>query len=427
METEFKVITATPALRRSFGGLSLLAEACLILAVLLCGRMSSAILDALKRTAPQASDDSPREPLEISNTVGELLHAEPNWIITDLIEEGEQVLLYGPPKVGKSQLAMQLGLAAARGKKFLRWNVTKPRRVLYINFEIGLRPFVKRVARHVLERETIPRDLDKGSVNTELEHFYFTTNARSMDVLDAHGLGEWKALISHCAPELIVYDTLSKTHLADERDNQAIKEVLLGLRKLSNKAAHVVVHHARKSPNMGREQAEMTSESIRGGSAIRGEADVILALSNRAGGAGGGKQYRLGLEARNLSGDELNLAFSGWGPFYESDTGDEISADSDAILKIFQKEKSRVLAYWILNKQLADARGILKEAASDRFNRLKKRQPELFRRVRRSTVPELEKSYPDQYHKAKQGDLVIIPEGSPWYAEIGEERVAEAS
>ncbi|MGL4515545.1 MAG: AAA family ATPase, partial [Shewanella sp.] len=37
----------------------------------------------------------------------------PNWVVDNLIEKGEQWIINGSPKTGKSLLATQLGLAVA--------------------------------------------------------------------------------------------------------------------------------------------------------------------------------------------------------------------------------------------------------------------------------------------------------------------------
>lgn len=45
--------------------------------------------------------------------IGAMLKAakqDPNWIIEGLLEEGDQLLVGGPPKSGKSLFAMQLAL-----------------------------------------------------------------------------------------------------------------------------------------------------------------------------------------------------------------------------------------------------------------------------------------------------------------------------
>jgi RecA-family ATPase len=65
---------------------------------------------------------------------------KPSWIVKDLIQEGDQVVLSGPPKSGKTILALQLALAVAKGDHpFLdpkNYRTTEPGIVLFISLEM---------------------------------------------------------------------------------------------------------------------------------------------------------------------------------------------------------------------------------------------------------------------------------------------------
>ena len=139
-------------------------------------------------------------------------------------------------------------------------------------------------------------------------------------------------------PDLIVFDTLSKTHTAKESDNQEIKDVLLKLRKVATvstsvidattadserpderkELAHVIIHHARKLPEHGMEDY-ISLDNIRGGSAIRAEADLIFgifgAVSKNT--KADEKSSRLlnrtiTIESRNLESGQMKATFDGW-------------------------------------------------------------------------------------------------------------------
>ncbi len=61
---------------------------------------------------------------------------KPIWLLDELIEQGDQWIINGAPKSGKSLLATQLALAIASGGQFLNWKNKNPARVLYMDFEL---------------------------------------------------------------------------------------------------------------------------------------------------------------------------------------------------------------------------------------------------------------------------------------------------
>ena len=75
------------------------------------------------------------------------LTSKPDYLIEGLIEKGDQVLLYGQPKVGKTFLAIQMACALACKKPFLNFEICKRRKVLYVNFEMGERVFSDRISK----------------------------------------------------------------------------------------------------------------------------------------------------------------------------------------------------------------------------------------------------------------------------------------
>lgn len=240
----------------------------------------------------------------------------PDYLVENLIEKGDQVLLYGQPKVGKTFLAIQLACALATGKPFLKWEVKEKRKVLYVNFEMGERVFAERISKFLeqpgkkLEEADLVRHFDDQIAGA----LVFTVSPRRIDLSDQQQ--ELKKLIAEHSPDFIIFDTLSKLHSADERENNAIQGVLSEVREVcQNKEgaaiAHLIVHHARKSAiNITDSSYNITAAEIRGGSAIRGEADVILGLASNAGGKGGGAKMKLIMEARNVNlENDLDLEF----------------------------------------------------------------------------------------------------------------------
>lgn len=232
------------------------------------------------------------------------------WAFEDFIVRGDQVMIAGAPKAGKTWLALQLALAAASGGRFLRWKAAEPLKTLYINMEVGEHMWAKRVA------------LQVGGVENALPYagrFYSMNDVRSVDVLDPDARKGLADRIKKGGYQFVVIDVLSRCHYADENDNGHMKQVLLALRVMCGDATHVVVHHSRKPPP-GAEHANLGTASIRGASSIVGEVDMAMTLVVRA---GQGARYSLQIAARNVQEpDELLLDRADENMLYHEHEGD---------------------------------------------------------------------------------------------------------
>ncbi|MFZ5451846.1 MAG: AAA family ATPase [Thermodesulfobacteriota bacterium] len=81
--------------------------------------------------------------------------AEPRWIVRDLLPEGFSPLC-GPPKVGKSFLALNLALSIATGWKFLdRYDVEKGE-AIYLDFELAENKLQGRLSKCLGGRHDLP-------------------------------------------------------------------------------------------------------------------------------------------------------------------------------------------------------------------------------------------------------------------------------
>lgn len=65
----------------------------------------------------------------------------PPWLASDTA-----ALIYGPPGIGKSFLALGIAWAVASGGAFLGWQSPRPRRVLYVDGEMGAAELRRRLA-----------------------------------------------------------------------------------------------------------------------------------------------------------------------------------------------------------------------------------------------------------------------------------------
>lgn len=211
------------------------------------------------------------------------------WLFEDFIEEGDQLILAGAPKTGKSLMAQQIALALASGGRFLGWKAVQPRRVLYINMEIKREAFGRRVMAQIDGINNPSNLMHYADTWTECHKF------RSFNILDPKDRDEVQGVVKDSQAALIVWDILARTHSADEQSAE-MKAVMLSIRLASCDRAHIVVHHTRK-PSAD-STGPQTATDIRGSSALFGEVDTALVLSKRS---GQGARFVVTTAARSVS------------------------------------------------------------------------------------------------------------------------------
>lgn len=190
---------------------------------------------------------------------------QPQWIISNLIENGDQWMVSGQPKVGKSIFAMSLAVAVATGGSFIGYECLTAKRVLYFDLELKDRVFWARIDQMFCENEP-----------AEINNLIRPNNLTSLDVYNDEDQKFIVDTIAVTRPDLIVWDVLSRMHCKDENDNSSMKQVLQKIRSLSDSKAHLIVHHSRKNVGFGNADAQ----SIRGAGAIHGEVDGAITLTH---------------------------------------------------------------------------------------------------------------------------------------------------
>lgn len=268
------------------------------------------------------------------------------WAFDDFIVDGDQVMIAGAPKSGKSWLALQLALAASSGGRFLRWHATRKMRTLYLNLEVGPHMWAKRVM------------LQIGGAENALAYsnFFSRSDLRTIDVMDPDELKAMREYIEKGNYEFVVVDVLSRCHSVEENDNGSMRAVLFALRYMCGRATSVIVHHARKPPQ-GLEHANLGAASIRGASSIVGEVDMAIVLVKRA---GQGARFSVTMTARNTEvPDELLLNRADDMRYYEYE-GQESSLEQ-IIQTLFKGGHS--LPRKEVQQALADGMGVAFETA----------------------------------------------------------------
>lgn len=179
---------------------------------------------------------------------------------------GARLLIAGPPKVGKSNFVIQLGMAAAAGGEFLCQRFERPLRVLWFQAEIHKAFLARRLERLACGLADEDRRLVRDN--------FWMTGRCDLDLRDANNLALVNDVIAGQAPDLVIFDPIINFSSGDENDNSEMRALLRAIDTLGERyrCAIAVVHHLRKDNSAG-------FDSVRGASALRGWFDTGLMLN----------------------------------------------------------------------------------------------------------------------------------------------------
>lgn len=186
-----------------------------------------------------------------------------NWIIDGLIPRPGFVMLMGPPKAGKSFLALDLGFQVARGGTFLGRPCSKEK-VLYFQLDTS-----ERVWR---DRGLSLRQAGVDTSASGLGMVHPADEMRPLNMLLSGAQSYVRKALNEFDPALVILDTLREVHTEDENDSTCMKKVFDALESLFRGRAVVVVHHTNKIA------ADVTDpdpvRSARGSSYVTGKMDA---------------------------------------------------------------------------------------------------------------------------------------------------------
>ncbi len=200
---------------------------------------------------PITPDTSPREKklrqLDVAYMVG---HDPPpvDWIADGLVAREAVTMIHGAAGLGKSMLALALGVAVTRGAPFMG-HTTKKGRVLYIDAENGQGEAHRRI-----------RALGLTVEEAELLIYY---EAIAADL--AADEDELREVALAAAADLIVVDSLATMNRSDEDSSREMTPALQVLQRIAREACAgvLLLHHDRKDRT-----------TLRGSSAIEAVIEV---------------------------------------------------------------------------------------------------------------------------------------------------------
>ena len=220
--------------------------------------------------APAPKEDDLRA-IRIVNAV-DLLNSEfkpPRWAVPDLLMEG-LALLAGRPKLGKSWLALGLGVDVASGSQALGKIRTIAGEVLYLALEDGERRMQERLQLVLGDRPPPPL------LSFAYDWPKFDDTEGGLELL-----AEW--MTTHPLARLIVIDTFKRVRPAEKGGSKRLYDLdydaLAPLAALAREhgIAVVVVFHARKG------EADDPLDLVSGTTGLSGACDAVFVLRRERG------------------------------------------------------------------------------------------------------------------------------------------------
>ena len=198
------------------------------------------------------------------------LEIEIEWIIEGLLERAGMALIASAPGVGKTQVSLQFALCCALGQPFLKWDVSKPLKILWFSLEMNapaLQYFTQKMGRAFSQDELYT--LDKNLKIIPMGEVLPLDHPEGQKFLEA--------LIEEFEPDGIVLDSMGKITNESLSDEKKAKELNAYYAKIRKKYDTFLwfIHHNRKANGDNKKPKELSD--IYGNQYL--SADLTTALS----------------------------------------------------------------------------------------------------------------------------------------------------
>ncbi len=205
--------------------------------------------------------------MEMATAADWLLEPEPpppDFILGNVFERQDKIMVVGPTKSRKSFFAMQMALCLAAGMPFLGMEVPRPVRVLYVDLE-NREAWLKRRLRKMVKALDLTAE--------QVSNLMFVPARRNQGI-DINAILTESMRIR---PDVLILDPIYKLDAADENDQTLRKLLVAMLGDIAEKAncAIVLVHHDPKGDANLRDVRDRGS----GSSVLNRDVDGTLALT----------------------------------------------------------------------------------------------------------------------------------------------------
>jgi len=196
---------------------------------------------------------------------------------------GGKLFMAGSPKTNKSFLMLNIMLDIVRGRRLFNATyasgvpvlpVPQPRRVLYLEMEMGEQGLLERLK----GKEGRP-GLAVG-IEAEGLPLFIQSRDTAMRLDTPEGRDYIESLVKAIQPEVVVFDPFAKFNLSNENDSQEMGAVMRVADHIVEdfKTAVVFVHHiGKQDPDPAKQKRG--GDRMRGSSALYGDLDTLVEVT----------------------------------------------------------------------------------------------------------------------------------------------------
>lgn len=203
-----------------------------------------AAVTGLQSVRGAVSLDASEPPMSLQDLL-DMEEAPYDWLVPDLLERGDRLILTGYEGTGKSQLVAQFGLTLAAGLHPFTGSLVAEKgfRVLVLDCENGMRQVRRRWQKMRLRVDEIRAMYGVNQVDWS-EQVRLNIRPEGIDLANVQEYARIEQMIASCAPDVVVGGPLYKMSRLDVRDEPAAKALIDALDHLRVKYNFTLITEA---------------------------------------------------------------------------------------------------------------------------------------------------------------------------------------